>query len=584
MTAGDVAAARSVADAPADQDGPFASLVASGQLSPDALARARRLAAEAGERVAATLTRLGHVTEQDMANAFAQARGWRIVQASALAQDALAYPDLSPAFLRQARVLPLAAPPDPGDLDGAVALAMADPSDEQAVEAVTLFTGRPVVRLVALPTDLDAALERLLPPDRADGDADGSDDAAVVNGASFGASELDRLREAASDAPVIRLVNGLLGRAVDERASDLHLEPTADGLCVRLRVDGRLRPVEPPVAARLRDAVVSRVKLMAGLDIAEHRLPQDGRIAHAVRGQEVDFRVATTPTAHGESVVVRVLDRAQVRLDFADLGFDAVALAALRPHLAAPHGMLLVTGPTGSGKTTTLYAALAQLNTHERKLMTIEDPVEYQLAGVQQVQVQPAIGLTFARALRSFLRHNPNVVMVGEIRDLETAQVAVQVALTGHLVLSTLHTNDAASGVTRLLDMGVEDYLIASTCNAIMAQRLIRTLCPACREPYQVSPAHASRLGLEAQQPATLHRSVGCAACGLSGFKGRSTVIEILPLTENIRELVLRRASAAEIARAAVAAGMRTMHAHGMEKALAGVTTVEEVLAATRST
>jgi len=479
-------------------------------------------------------------------------------------------------------VLPLAAPPNAGDLAGAVPLAMADPSDELAAEAVTLFTGRPVIRFVALPTDLDAALERLLPPDHADGGGNGSDEAA--NGAGFGSSELERLREAASDAPVIRLVNGLLGRAVDERASDLHLEPTADGLSVRLRVDGRLRLLEPPVSARQRDAVVSRVKLMAGLDIAERRLPQDGRIAHAVRGQEVDFRVATTPTAHGESVVVRVLDRAQVRLDFADLGFDAIALDALRPHLAAPHGMLLVTGPTGSGKTTTLYAALAQLNTHERKLMTIEDPVEYQLAGVQQVQVQPAIGLTFARALRSFLRHNPNVVMVGEIRDLETAQVAVQVALTGHLVLSTLHTNDAASGVTRLLDMGVEDYLIASTCNAIMAQRLIRTLCPACRAPYRVSAAHAARLGLGAQQPATLHRGLGCAACGFSGFKGRSTVIEILPLSETIRELVLRRASAAEIARAAVAEGMRTMHAHGMEKALAGVTTVEEVLAATRST
>src|ERR1051326_310423 len=291
MPAGD--AATSVPDAPAGEDGPFSALIAAGQLGPDALARARRLAAEAGERVAATLTRLGHVSEQDMAAAFAQTRGWRIVPAGALGQETIPYPDLSPAFLRHARVLPLAAPPDAGELDGAVPLAMADPSDEQAVEAVTLFTGRPVVRFVALPTDLDAALERLLPPDR--GDGEGSDpDEAAVNGASFGSSELDRLREAASDAPVIRLVNGLLGRAVDARASDLHLEPTADGLAVRLRVDGRLRPVEPPVSARLREAVVSRVQLMAGLDIAERRLPQDGRIAHAVRGQEVDFRVATT--------------------------------------------------------------------------------------------------------------------------------------------------------------------------------------------------------------------------------------------------------------------------------------------------
>jgi general secretion pathway protein E len=563
---------------------PFSYLIASGQLSPDALTRARRLATEADERLAATLTRLGHVSERDMAQGFARAYRLHLVEAAALAQDSISFSEISPAFLRQARVLPLAvASVGTEDMEGAVALAMADPSDEETVEAVTLFTGRPVVRLVALPTDLEAALDRLLPHD-GDGGGTGAEEGAAANGMSFATSELDRLREAASDAPVIRLVNNLLGRAVDDAASDLHLEPMPDGLSVRLRVDGRLHVVEPTIAARLRDAVVSRVKLMAGLDIAERRLPQDGRIAHAVRGQEVDFRVATTPTAHGESVVVRVLDRTQVRLDFAELGFDDAALAALQPQLAAPHGMLLVTGPTGSGKTTTLYAALAQLNTHERKLMTIEDPIEYQLGGVQQVQVQPGIGLTFARALRSFLRHNPNVVMVGEIRDLETAQVAVQVALTGHLVLSTLHTNDAASGVTRLLDMGVEDYLIASTCNAIMAQRLIRTLCRACREPYQVSAAHAARLGLGDEQPVTLHRGAGCAACGFSGFKGRSTILEILPITETIRDLVLRRASSAEIARAAVADGMRTMHAHGMAKALAGVTTVDEVLAATRST
>jgi general secretion pathway protein E len=396
-----------------------------------------------------------------MAEAFARALGLPLADAAALPRDTMPMPELSPAFLRHMRVLPLAAADESSEAGTIVPLAMADPTDDYAAEAVALFTGHRVLRFVALPTDLDAALDRLLPHSagaEVDDSAEASDS---FSGGSVGSSELDRLREAASDAPVIRLVNSLLGRAVDDRASDLHMEPTADGLTVRLRVDGRLRTLDPPVPVRQRDAVVSRVKLMAGLDIAERRLPQDGRIAHAVRGQEVDFRVASTPTAYGESVVVRVLDRAQVRLDFAALGFDEVAMTALRPQLAAPHGMLLVTGPTGSGKTTTLYAALALLNTPERKLMTIEDPIEYQLAGVQQVQVQPGIGLNFARALRSFLRHNPNVVMVGEVRDLETAQIAVQVALTGHLVLSTLHTNDAASCVTRLLDMGVEDYLIA---------------------------------------------------------------------------------------------------------------------------
>lgn len=458
---------------------------------------------------------------------------------------------------------------------------MADPSDDEAAEAIELFVGRPVSRVVALPADVDAVLDRLL-PSKIENELVEGDEASRFVG--LGSSELDRLREAASDAPVIRLVNTMLAAAVTERASDLHIEPTADGLVARLRVDGRLRALDPPIPARQRDAVVSRAKLLAGLDIAERRLPQDGRIAYAVRGQEVEFRVATTPTAHGESVVIRVLDRAQIQLDFAALGFDSHALSALRPLLAAPNGMLLVTGPTGSGKTTTLYATLAELNTPDRKLMTIEDPVEYQLTGVQQVQVQPGIGLTFARALRSFLRHNPNIVMVGEIRDLETAQVAIQVALTGHLILSTLHTNDAASGVTRLLDMGVEDYLIASTCNGILAQRLVRTLCLECRELYEIGPAQAAGLGFDKEGPVTLFRSRGCQSCSSSGFKGRTTILEVLPITETIRELVLRRATASVILRTAVGEGMRTMHAHGMCKALEGLTTVEEVLAATRAT
>ena len=484
-----------------DLEGPYSALIFSGQLTSDALIRARRLASESGESLALTLSRLGLVSEQDVADALAQALGVAQVCASDLPQTELPVAGLGAAFLRQFHVLPLGF-----DGDGHLLLAMADPGDDYAAQAASLRTGRPVRRRVALPTDLDAALDRLLPPATlpTGPDQDGDDGSAQASSAA-GGTELERLREAASDAPVIRTVNQLRARAVDGRASDLHFEPTPDGLDVRLRVDGRLRRL-PHAPAHLRDAIVSRVKLMAGLDIAERRLPQDGRLALAVRGTDVDFRVATTPTQHGESVVVRVLDRAQTRLAFADLGFDGVALAALRPLLAQPHGMLLVTGPTGSGKTTTLYAALSELNTAERKVMTVEDPVEYQIAGVQQVQVQPAIGLTFARALRSFLRHNPNVVMVGEIRDQETADVAVQVALTRHLVLSTLHTNDAASGVTRLLDMGVEDYLLVSTCNAIMAQRLVRTLCTACREPYAPGREMAAKLGLDGGGPPSCRR------------------------------------------------------------------------------
>ncbi|KJC43927.1 hypothetical protein UB31_22300 [Bradyrhizobium sp. LTSP849] len=559
---------------------PISILVDAGHLNQESLSRARRLSAETGETISFALTRLGLVTEHEMADAFSKALDLPRIDSESLPSEKLPYGGLSPEFLRHTRALPFAK-----EADGELALAMANPSDDATAEAVSLFVGRPVHRYVALPTDIDTALDRLFSVSQADVadeiHANIDDDFA---GSGIETSDLDRLREAASDAPVIRLVNNLLGRSVDERGSDLHLEPTSDGLTVRLRVDGRLRLLNPAVPLRLRDAVVSRVKLMAGLDIAERRLPQDGRIAHAVRGQEIDFRVATTPTSHGESVVIRVLDRAQVQLDFNALGFDEWAMAELAPLLRAPHGMILVTGPTGSGKTTSLYAALSLLNTSDRKLMTIEDPVEYQLAGVQQVQVQPGIGLNFARALRSFLRHNPNVVMVGEIRDLETAQIAVQVALTGHLVLSTLHTNDAATGVTRLLDMGVEDYLIASTCNAILAQRLVRTLCPDCRVPYEASSSYLSRLGVPGDKPMSLFQPGGCTSCGGSGYRGRTTILEILSLTDAVREMVLKRASATDIARVAVNQGMRTMQAHGMEKALAGQTTVEEVLAATRAT
>jgi general secretion pathway protein E len=377
-------------------------------------------------------------------------------------------------------------------------------------------------------------------------------------------------------------VNAILTRAVDARASDIHIEPGASRLVVRFRIDGAMQEVEAP-PLRLRDAIVSRVKIMARLNIAERRLPQDGRMSASVRGTEIDFRVSTLPTVHGESVVIRVLDREQVSLDFSALGFDDHALSELNRILALPFGILLVTGPTGSGKTTTLYAALKQLNTPERKLMTIEDPVEYQLEGVNQVQVQPQIGLTFAWALRSFLRQNPNIVMVGEIRDLETAQVAVQVALTGHMILSTLHTNDAASGVTRLLDMGVEDYLIVSTVNAILAQRLVRKLCVACRQPYEVSEVLAARLGLAWAGPERFFQAHGCDVCGGTGYRGRTTLLEILPMSDAIRRLVLDHASSSDIRTAAMAAGMRTMLAHGLEKARVGLTSLEEVLSATRN-
>jgi general secretion pathway protein E len=544
---------------------PIDALISSGRLSAEALRRAERIADETSEPVEPVITRLGLVSERELAAAFAEVLDLTFAETKNQFADNVSIRFLSPTFLRQFHVLPLER------TETGLAIAMANPTDDYAAEAISVVLDCPVYRRVATQTDIDAALDQLLQPD-ADPEKE-----ELASG-----PDVERLRDLASDAPVIRLVNQIIARAVDTRASDIHIEPAVDRLIVRNRIDGVMVEVDAP-PLRLREAVVSRVKIMARLNIAERRLPQDGRMSTSVRGTEIDFRVSTVPTVHGESVVIRVLDRDQVSLDFHALGFDEAALAVLLPILALPNGILLVTGPTGSGKTTTLYAALKTLNTPERKVMTIEDPVEYQLDRVNQVQVQPAIGLTFAWALRSFLRQNPNIVMVGEIRDLETAQVAVQVALTGHMILSTLHTNDAASGVTRLLDMGVEDYLIVSTVNAIMAQRLVRTLCTACREPYELSPDLAARLGLMRDLPAVFHRAKGCTACNNTGFRGRTTILEILPITDTVRSLVLARASAGDIHKAAVAAGMRTMQAHGLQKAREGITTIDEVLSVTRS-
>ncbi|MEJ0046157.1 MAG: ATPase, T2SS/T4P/T4SS family [Rhodospirillales bacterium] len=545
---------------------PIDALVISGKLSSEALSRARRISTDAAEPIEPILTRLGLVSERDLADAFAKSLDLPAADLAASTDPAL-LPRFSASFLRQFQVLPLA------HCAEGLAVAMANPLDEYAANALALAADCKVPRQVATETDIGAALDRLLQP--------AAPPKEVRDGAAAG-TDLERLHDLASDAPVIRLVNQILARAVDTRASDIHIEPAADRLIVRNRIDSVMREVEAP-PQHLREAVVSRVKIMARLNIAERRLPQDGRMSASVRGTEIDFRVSTVPTVHGESVVIRVLDRDQVALDFDTLGFDAAALDILRPILAMPNGILLVTGPTGSGKTTTLYAALHALNTPERKIMTIEDPVEYYLDRVIQVQIQPAIGLTFAKSLRAFLRQNPNIVMVGEIRDLETAQVAVQVALTGHMILSTLHTNDAASGITRLLDMGVEDYLIVSTVNAIMAQRLVRTLCRECREPYDPPSGLVAKLGLPPNAPQHFHRQIGCPACGSTGFRGRTTILEILPVTDKVRQMVLARATAGDIGRAAVADGMRTMHAHGMLKAAAGITTLEEVLSVTRA-
>ena len=395
--------------------------------------------------------------------------------------------------------------------------------------------------------------------------------------------DVEHLRDLASEAPVIRLVNLLLQKAVEERASDIHIEPFENRLKVRYRIDGVLQEVEAPPSSSTA-AVISRIKIMAKLNIAERRLPQDGRIMHRVQGKELDLRVSTVPTSHGESVVMRILDRESIVFDFDSLGFDEVIKPKFIRHLETPHGIILVTGPTGSGKTTTLYTALSQLNTPERKIITVEDPVEYQLEGVNQIQAKASIGLDFSHALRAIVRQDPDVIMIGEMRDLETARIAIQSALTGHLVLSTVHTNDAAGGVTRMLDMGVEDYLLTSTVNAILAQRLVRTLDPETRQPVEVLPEVAREIGLThfGEKDRYVVYKPGTSEENPTGFRGRTSILELLSMSDPIRRLVMQHATSGEIEALAIEEGMRTMYFDGLKKCLEGVTTVEEVLRVTQ--
>ena len=448
------------------------SLLDSGAIDQRTLDRARRVAAETGGRLDRVLTQLGLISERGLAEAFAQLLAAPIATAADYPDEPLFVDRLQGKFLRRAHALPI------GAGEQRATLAMADPLDSFTRNAVAAALGCPVAVAVAVPIELEAAIDRLY-SEAVDGELAADE---IVADAEPAEEDAERLKDLASEAPVIRLVNQLIARAVETHASDVHLEPFPDRMRVRYRYDGVLHEVEPP-PPRLQAAVISRIKIMARLDIAERRLPQDGRIKLTVRGHEIDFRVSTVPALYGETVVLRVLDRTAVEFDYSKLGLPQDIRAGVERALELPNGMMLVTGPTGSGKTTTLYTGLLRLNTVARKIVTVEDPIEYQLTGINQIQVKPQIGLNFASLLRSILRQDPDVIMIGEIRDLETAQIAVQAALTGHLVLSTLHTNSATATVTRLRDMGLEDYLLTATLKAVLAQRLVRRLCPACKIP-----------------------------------------------------------------------------------------------------
>lgn len=548
-------------------------LVAAKKLSDVDLQRAIQVQKLSGGKLTQILVRLGLVAEKDIAQILVERFGYKLLTADEYPQEPVLAEDLiSKAFMREQHVLPVA------DDETTLQVAMLDPSDGFILRALAMATGRIIEPVLALSSELENAYERLYGAGAAQRE---EDEALTESNLSTGVDDVERLRDMASEAPVIRLVNSIFSRALDSRASDIHIEPFEHHLSIRFRIDGVLQEVETP-SAQLAPAVISRLKILSKLNIAERRLPQDGRIQLRMQGRPIDLRVSTVPTMHGESVVMRILDKQSINLDLDAIGLSTQILKDFKAVLARPNGIFLVTGPTGSGKTTTLYAALSRLNTIDRKILTVEDPVEYQIAGVNQIQTASKVGLDFANALRSILRQDPDVVMIGEIRDKETAGIAIQAALTGHIVLSTLHTNDAPSAITRLLDMGMEDYLLTSTVNAVMSQRLVRVLCPHCKQAHLISAEEIANMGVshmvDAQKTVTVYAPVGCDECAHTGYRGRMGIHELLLMNDQVRHQVLQRASSEQIYRTAREHGMLSMFEDGFSKVLAGLTSTAEVL------
>jgi len=542
-------------------------LVSMGKLSARDMERAVSAQAEAGGLLPAILVNLGLVSELDVAQAQAQLLGVPFVTADDLPTLAPEVDGLHADFLRNHHVYPLRLD------ETSLTVAMAEPDNTFVIKALGLATGLRIVPCVALATDIARAM--------ASGDEPAEDDGTSSFEADSG-DFVEHLKDLASEAPVIRMVNQIIGRVIDMRASDIHLEPFEDGLHVRYRVDGVIASADV-IAPSLSPAVNSRVKLMAHLDIAERRLPQDGRIKTRVKGRELDLRVSTVPTVHGESLVMRVLDRSSVKYSMESIGFAPDNLVHFNQLLARPHGILLITGPTGSGKTTTLYTALSKLDADAYKIITVEEPVEYQLPGINQIQVHQQIGLSFANALRSILRQDPDIIMIGEMRDGETAQIAVQSALTGHLVLSTLHTNTAAGAIVRLQDMGIESYLITSSVNGVLSQRLVRRLCEHCKTPYTPDPSLLASSGLQRMglHPAQLYKSAGCEHCRQTGYSGRCGIHELLVIDDGMRRAILDGLDAAALHTKATSTGMHTLYEDGLLKVAAGITSLDELLRVT---
>lgn len=538
-----------------------------------ALQRSQRAAVQSGERFDHVLTKLGLVSEADLWVLLGKFLGIPQFSPSDIPLESPLRDEIPEKFLLANRLLPLAV------VDGRLKIAVTDPLDLEPVEALSYSTGYKMDLCLVSPGQFDKAWASLYGA-RQDGVAFADNDIRVNDASEF---DLQRLRDIANEAPVVRRVNQIIADAIEARASDIHIEPSLEAVQIRYRIDGALRAADslPP---GLKAAIASRIKIMARLDIAERRLPQDGRIKLAIRGVDIDFRVSTLPTAHGESIVLRILDRSQIALDFDRLGFESETTKELRQVMRNPNGIVLVTGPTGSGKTTTLYTALRELTTPDVKVFTVEDPIEYQLSGVNQVQVQPVIGLDFPNTLRAILRQDPDIIMIGEIRDSETARIAIQSSLTGHLVFSTLHTNSAAASITRLIDMGVENYLIASTVKAVLAQRLVRRLCQHCARPLETRAEVVAQFAGEAFSAGSdrLSSPRGCQHCHNTGYSGRATITELLVMNERMQRLVCEGAPDAQLETAARESGMITMYQCGMAKAWRGETSIEEVARVTR--
>lgn len=523
------------------------------------------------------LTRSGILTEKQLLSAIEELFGVPFATKDDFPKEPLLIDHLPAQFMKESKFIPVRL------VDNELTVIMSNPLDFYTIDAIRLATNCEVRPLAGEEPEIILTIEQFYGTGSTSMEKIIEDMESIPEYQGEDEQNVDHLRDMASEGPVIRLVNLIITRAIELRASDIHFEPFEEQFRVRYRIDGVLHDVESP-PKRLQAAIVSRVKIMAKLNIAERRLPQDGRIMLRVKGKEIDFRVSSIPTIHGESIVLRILDKSSIVLDIEKLGFPQDTMQGFQELIEKPHGIILVTGPTGSGKTTTLYCALQKINSPDKKIITVEDPVEYQLRGINQIQVKPSIGLTFANSLRSIVRQDPDVILIGEIRDAETAEIAIHSALTGHLVLSTLHTNDAPSAITRLIDMGMEDYLLSSTIIGILAQRLVRVACPDCREPYSPNPMILKEMKLDGDDLS--HSNIievrGCESCSHTGYWGRMGIFEFLRVTDDIQKLILGKKDANIIKEAARKEGMRTLREDGWLKVKQGATTVSEVLRVTQ--